>query len=212
MNTNSDDELRGRLRGGDPARDLPRLDPARADALLQDVMATELTTENRETGTRHRSRLTWLVAAAAVAMIGAAAILGVRALTDGESDPPVATPDTTEAPSLTHLSVAADAGLGRCATPTAEALATADVAFDGVVTRVEGEQVAMAPTHWYAGGSTGEVVVTAPEERLQRLVAAVSLREGERYLISAVGDRITLCGLSAAYHEDLAALYQRAFG
>jgi len=211
MNTpwTSDDELRGRLRAGDPARDLPHIDPTRADALLQDVMATELTTENRETGTRHRSRLTWLVAAAAVVMIAAAGLLGVRALTDEDTDPPVATPVT---PTITHLTVGPTTGSTRCMMPTAEVLGTADLAFDGVVTRVEGDRVTMEPTHWYAGDPTEEVVVTAPSEQLQRLAAAVSLREGGRYLISAIDGRVTLCGLSAVYDDDLAALYQQAFG
>ena len=48
----ADDELRGRLRASDPAASLPPADPTRVARLLEDVMSTELTTENRETGTR----------------------------------------------------------------------------------------------------------------------------------------------------------------
>ena len=48
-------------------------------------MSTELTTENRETGTRDRSPLTWLVAAAAYAVIIAG--IGVFALVGHDEDP-----------------------------------------------------------------------------------------------------------------------------
>jgi hypothetical protein len=204
----SDDELRDRLGAGDPARDLPHEDPARAHALLQDVMATELTTENRATGTRHRSRLTWLVAAAAVLVIAGAALFGVRALTGDDPGAPVAGPAS---PTVTHLTVA-DPGAGRCMMPTAEAIATSDLAFDGTVTKVDGDQVTLEPRHWYAGEPTDQVVVTAPAEELQRLASAVSLSRGDRYLISAVDGRVTVCGRSGAYDDHLAALYQQAFG
>ena len=50
----TDDELRDRLRAADPASSLPPADPERVARLLEDVMSTELTTENRETGTRGR--------------------------------------------------------------------------------------------------------------------------------------------------------------
>src|SRR5215218_2712059 len=85
-----DDELRARLHASDPAGSLPPAAPHEVARLLEDVMATELTTENRETGTRNRGPLTWLVAAAAVVVIAGVAFAGVRALT-GDDAPPTAT-------------------------------------------------------------------------------------------------------------------------
>src|SRR3954447_6041723 len=120
-----DDQLQARLRASDPAASLPPAAPHEAARLLEDVMATELTTESRETGTRNRGPLTWLVAAAAVLVIAGVGIFGVRALT-GDDDP---APTAGPAPSATHLEVSAPAGSAKCAVPSAETLATAEVAF-----------------------------------------------------------------------------------
>src|SRR3954452_24176587 len=89
----TDDELQQRLRAADPAATLSPGDPAGVARLVEDVMSTELTTESRETGTRHRSPLTWLVAAAAVVVIVGAGIFGVRALTGDDQTPPTAQAD-----------------------------------------------------------------------------------------------------------------------
>ena len=51
----------------------------------------------------------------------------------------------------------------------------------------------------------------APAEELQELVGAVDFREGERYLVSATNGRVTVCGFSGPYTEDLAGLYVEAF-
>ena len=85
----TDDELRDRLRAADPAASLPPADPERVARLLEDVMSTELTTENRETGTRDRGPLTWLVAAAAVVVIAGIGLFAFLAH-DDEPAPPTA--------------------------------------------------------------------------------------------------------------------------
>src|SRR5690349_13389969 len=142
----NDDELRQRLRSADPASALPAGDPSGVARLVEDVMSTELTTENRETGTHERSRLTWMVAAAAVLVIAGAGFLGVRALT---GDDPTPDPVASE-PAVIELAVSETAGVGKCMVPTAEALAPAQVAFDGTVTSIEGDHVVLEPTTWYA--------------------------------------------------------------
>lgn len=203
------DELRTRLRAVDPAATLPSDDPLRVARLVEDVMSTEPTTESRETGTRHRSPLTWAVAAAAVLVIAGTGIFGVRALT-GDDPAPVGTEQA--APSVTRLEMPESVGAGKCLVPSAETLAHADLAFEGTVTAMAGDQVTLAPTRWYVGDPTDEVQVTAPSEQLQRVASAVSFQEGGRYLVSAMEGQVSLCGLSAAYDERLAAIYQQAFG
>src|SRR3954470_13114765 len=73
-----DDDLRALLRSGDPARSLSPADPAALASLLEDIMSADLdvrTTQPshgsgaRAAGARGRSRTTWLVAAAAAAVI-----------------------------------------------------------------------------------------------------------------------------------------------
>jgi hypothetical protein len=201
-----DDDLHQRMRAADPASALPPGDPAGVARLVEDVMSTELTTENRETGTRERSPLTWVVAAAAVLVIAGVGVVGVRALTDDPAPSPVAADKTS-----IELAVADSAGAGKCMVPNAEALAAADVAFDGTVTSVEGDNVVLEPTTWYAGGPATFVVLDAPSEQMQQVASGVSFEVGGRYLVSAVGSNVTLCGFSAPYSEELAAVYRQAF-
>jgi len=203
----NDEELKARLQQSDPAASLPPAAPHEVARLLEDVMATELTTESRETGTRDRGPLTWLVAAAAVLVIAGVGIFGVRALTGDDPAPTAGDPT----PSATHLEVSATSGMGKCMVPNAEVLAAADVAFDGAVTGIVGDQVTIEPTHWYAGDPTDTVVVTAPSDQMQRVASGVTFETGDRYLVSATDGQVSLCGFSAPYSDDLAAIYAEAF-
>jgi RNA polymerase sigma factor (sigma-70 family) len=204
------EKLKGELRKIDPAAgSLPPAAPHEVARLLEDVMATELTTETRETGTHGRGPLTWLVAAAAVVVIAGAGFFGIRALT-GDDD--VAPPTAGEpASTTTRLDVPAAGGAAKCAVPSAELLASADVAFDGTVTGIVGDRVTLEPTHWYAGGPTDTVVVTAPSEQMQEVASGVQFRAGGRYLVSASGGQVSLCGFSAPYSDELATIFAKAF-
>lgn len=207
----NDDELRQRLQASDPAASLPPADPDRVARLLEDVMSTELTTENRETGTHDRSPLTWLVAAAAAVIIAGAGLFAVMQLNDDPDTPVATTPATTE-PTVTQLSAPdAAAYSAKCMVPNAEVLAEQTVAFDGTVTSITGDTVTLTPTTWYAGEPTDTVSVEAPSADMQQLLSAVSFEQSGRYLVSATDGRVTLCGFSAPYSDDLAALYAQAF-
>ena len=203
------DELRARLRSADPAASLPPADPAGVARLLEDVMSTELTTENRETGTRDRGPLTWLVAAAAVLIIAGAGLFGILNHDDDPAAPPTAADDRTVT-ELTAPSAAAYAA--KCMVPNADLIGQQTVAFAGTVTVVVDGMVTLAVGHWYTGDPTDLVRVQAPPADLQRLIGAVSFEPGERYLVSATDGRVTVCGMSAPWSADLAALYGQAFG
>jgi hypothetical protein len=211
------DELRARLRAADPAASLPRSDPDRVARLLEETMSHTVTTEPRTDDVRHRSPLTWLVAAAAVAIIAG---VGVFVVMNGSEDPgaPVAGADPTSSStgedSVTELRApGAGATAGRCLPVTAPALGGATVAFDGTVEEIEGGLVTLRATDWYAGDPTDLVTVRAPSEDLQALLAAVDFQDGGRYLVAATGDeRLMVCGFSAPYSRGLAAVYERAFG
>src|SRR3954454_23961781 len=114
-----DARLLARLHAADPASSLPPADPDGAARLLEDVMSTELTTENRETGTRNRGPLTWLVAAAAVLIIAGVGVFAVL----NHDDDPAAPPTAQHASTVTELSPPAPAAYSaRCLVPTAETL------------------------------------------------------------------------------------------
>ena len=64
---------------------------------------------------------------------------------------------------------------------------------------------------WYTGGEASTVTVEAPSKALEDLLMAVDFEVGKSYLVSADGDRVTLCGFTAEESPDLRALYDEAF-
>jgi hypothetical protein len=202
------DPLERRLRAADPASTLAPASPDRVQRLLEDVMSTELTTENRTTGARHRGPLTWAVAAAAVVLIAGAALFGVLRHDDTPAAPPTASGSRT----VTELSAPpAAAYSARCMVPTSAVLARQAVAVDATVTTVAGGEVTLTPSHWYAGDPTDVVRIQAPQQDLQALVGALRFHEGGRYLVAATGGQVAVCGFSGPWSSRLASLYADAF-
>jgi hypothetical protein len=206
-----DDALRARLRAADPAASLPPAERSRTARLLEDTMASttehDLAGESREAGTHGRGPLTWLVAAAAVAVIAGVGLFGVLRHDGAASGPPGA---GRPQPSVTTLSAPA-AQPTRCMVPDARTLGRQELAFDGTVRSISGRVVTLVPSRFYTGAETDLVEVEAPPADLQALVGAVDLRRGGRYLVSATDGRLTVCGFSGPYSADLAALYEEAF-
>ena len=226
--TVADDDLRARLHALDPAASLPLADPARVARLLEDAMSDDLDPdlpETRQTGFHDRSRLTWLVTAAALVLIAG---VGAFALIDrGDDDVPAAGAGSSESPldpssgagatsspdtgDTTVLSAPAGVGSGRCAVPSAEVLSRQTVAFDGTVTDISDGLVTLTPTMFYAGEPAAEVQVQAPPQVLRDLILAVDFEVGQRYLVSAVEGEVSVCGYSAPWSPELEQLYVEAF-
>ena len=204
-----DDLLRARLRDADPAASLPPADPDRVSRLLEDAMGpdTETPTESRASGTRGRSPLTWLVAAAAVALIALAAAFVLT----GRGETPTAPPSADPPPATLELALPGEAAAGRCMMPDPEVLGRADVAFDGEVVSVADGRVVLRPTQFYAGGPADQVEVDQASESMQDLVLGVRFEEGRRYLVAASGGNVMICGFSGVYAAQRARLYEEAF-
>jgi hypothetical protein len=218
----NDDELRAVLRGGDPAGFLPPADPAALASLLEDIMSADLDVRpaveegDRNTGTHGRNRLTWLVAAAAVAAIaagGAFAANGTFASNDtvpqAGSKSSAAVPDVNAPVSgvTTALSVAPQQG--RCMVATPELIAQYDQAFQGTVTSISGDTVTLQPTE-VLNGEVGETVeVTAPSG-LDTTLSTVSFQVGQDYLVAALNGQVSQC-YSGSANGDLASPFSKAF-
>ena len=207
----NDDQLRDLLATRDPAALLPPADPQRVARLLEDTMSHDVETPTHDpshpgTDPRRRTPLTWLLAAAAVLVIAG---VGVFAIFGGE-DQPVATPPDPAPASVLHLS-APGSVQGRCAMVTPELLSLQETAFDGTVTAIDGTQVTLEVGHWYRGGNEDLVTVEATDAQLRELIQAVEFEQGGRYLVSATDGSVTVCGFSAPYSDDLAAIYAEAF-
>ena len=220
-----DDALRARVGAGDPARSLPPVESDRVDRLLRETMSTDEQTPTdatagpaagavptREAGARGRNPLTWVVAAAAVVLIAGAGLFAVLRH-DGAGPVPGAGHSAASRPTTTELSAPrAGAYRARCMVPNAATLSRQTLALDGTVRSIDNGLVTLAPSHFYAGDPTDLVTVRAPRSELPALVSAVHFEEGGRYLVSASGGTVSICGLSAPWSTDLAGLYHRAFG
>ncbi|HEX6150831.1 hypothetical protein [Nocardioides sp.] len=209
------DELFVRLRDADPSSSLPPADPAGVARLLEDAMSHDTMTETRGTGTRGRSPLTWLVAAAAVALIVAAGVFAL--LPRGGDQPSVASPDPTASdptasePTVTELTMPA-AAAGRCMVPTAQMLGSAAYAFDGTVTGIDAGVVTLEVDRWYAGGESDLVQVDQASADLNALTLAPIFEAGGRFLVAGTEDgSVMVCGFSGPYTAELADLYTKAF-
>lgn len=164
---------------------------------------------------RIRTTIVTLVALAGLAACGADDDASTAA--DETTTPSASASETTEPSGTTEpddgtLALTADGSLaGKCAVPSAEILATFDTAFAGTVTSLDGGTATLAVDEWYAGDEAGTVTVESPSQDLQDLLMAVDFEEGKTYLVSADGDRVTLCGFTAEENPELQALYAEAF-
>jgi hypothetical protein len=222
-----DDELRALLRGGDPARDLSPADPAALAHLLEDIMSAGLDIRpdadegSRATGTRGRNRLTWLVAAAAAAMIAGVGGFAIAGLSGNDGSPPQASdhrtssaPDGQAAAPLPGVStqLTGAAPTGRCAAPGVIFIEQGDQAFEGTVTAIDGTTVTLLATQVFAGEVGETVQVAAPDPgQFGGLIQAVDFQVGQTYLVSATDGSMLVCGNSGKATGELRSLYTEAF-
>ena len=223
-----DDDLRALLRSGDPAASLSPADPVALSHLLEDTMSADLEVRptapddgNRATGTHGRNRLTWLVAAAAAAMIAGVGGFAIAGLSGDDSPPPQASdhrttpPDTSAGAPVAGLTTELTASApqsGRCAVPDAAMLAQYDQAFEGTVTAVDDGMVTLQATDVF-NGEVGETVqVAAAPADMQALTSTVDFQVGGTYLVSAFDGAVSTCpGFSGPASGEVQSLYTEAF-
>ena len=206
------DELLARMRAADPAAVLSPADPGRTARLLEDAMSHDVDRPTDEpvdqsTPLRRRSPLAWLAAAAAVLVIAG---VGAFALLGGGDDPAV--PSANEPPPSVMTLSARPPSTAKCMVVSPAVLQQQEVAFDGTVNSISDALVTLDVSHWYLGGDADQVTVQAPPADLQALVQAADFKVGQRYLVSATGGSVTVCGFTGPYSADLAAMYDQAFG
>lgn len=221
-----DDELRALLRTADPVDSLSPADPAALAHLLEDIMSADLEVRpvepdegTRSTGTHGRNRLTWLVAAAATAMIAGVGGFAIAGLSDDDSPPPQASdrrttpPDTNAGAPVVGVTTELTAGTipTRCAPASATFIAMGDQAFEGTVTAIDGDTVTLQATDVFTGEVGETVQVTAPARQLGALIQAVKFQVGQTYLVSATDGSVSVCGNSGKASGELRSLYSEAF-
>ncbi|MEO6511963.1 MAG: hypothetical protein ABIO16_13275, partial [Nocardioides sp.] len=188
-------------------------DPGHTARLLEDTMSHPIEphvaspSPDQDTPVRRRSPLAWLVAAAAVLVIAG---VGAFAVFSGDGSPSV---PVAQDPAATVMELSArPPSTAKCLVVSPAALQQQQVAFDGTVASITDGLVTLDVGHWYLGGNADQVTVQAPAADLQALVQAADFKIGERYLVSATDGSVSVCGFTAPYSADLAAMYEQAFG
>jgi hypothetical protein len=157
-------------------------------------------------------RLGLLVPVVLLAVAGCGSSAQDDDLGGAESAAEASTSGSSPAGEVVLLEAPPDAGAGRCMAPSADVLAEADVAFSGTVRSIEHGLVDVEVDDWYRGDGGDVAQVRAQSGQMQALIGAVAFEEGGRFLVAGIDGELMVCGLSAAYDEQLAGLYDEAFG
>jgi hypothetical protein len=214
-----DPQLRALLAQSDPARSLVPADPEGLARLLleiqEDTVSNDLDTRTdlpqQTTELRRRGPLAWVVAAAAVAAIAGGGYTAVSSMQDNGTVEQ-ARPGTTSVDEPVVLTLEAPTTVpAKCAVPTPELLAGAEVAFAGTVTAIDGDVVTLAPTETYAGAPADEVELVGLGPDIRALTGQPDFVVGGTYLVSATDGQMFACGFSGEASPELQNLYDLAF-
>lgn len=211
-----DDEL-ARLRAADPLdqASLPSASDRKARALFERITMSDTTTDTTDATpgsppTEPRRRALLLVAAAAAVMV--ALLAGAVMLANDDPDPSqdVATPSDSDAP------ISPGGATGSCvAVYDLETLADRDVAFDGTVESVAGDEVTFSVNRWYKeSAGAGEAVTLSGAQSLSAITSAgpsAPLEPGTRLLVAGDGGFAWGCGFTQPYDPAVADQWEDVF-
>lgn len=175
---------------------------------------------------RRRPRNRWLAAAAAAAVLVAGGV--VAAVVAGDDEPePLATVTPTETAGADPGSTPGDAeqvvlaappaSSARCMVPTAEAVARMEVALDGTVREVAGDQVRLEVAEWYAGdpvegdADATVAVLTNPVDLRAAIGGVPDFEVGQRWLVAGSRGTVAVCGFTAPWTPARARVFEQAF-
>jgi len=199
-----DDDLQARLRDADPAKRQPDADSAWIDALAQSTMEAPMSTPEPAAG----GRRTWILTAAAAVVVATLGFGGWRALDNSDDRSNEVAREKT---SIT-LTVPKQDAAAMCMQLTPESLAQMTTAFDGTVASVNGDEVTLDVTKWYAGGDADQVKLTQlSPDTMMALEGGIQLEEGQRYLVTAYEGVINGCGFTAQWTQELQDIFDQAF-
>lgn len=193
------DEMRERLSRLDPMHSGVPVEPATSESsrqLLEGIMSTP--TKERA-GEKPANRRTWVIGVAAVAALVLAVAAGLNLAGEGGGEP-------------LALNAPADDPMAICIAFSPEQLAaTAELAFEGTVTAVDGDTVTLSVDQWYLGGDDAtEVVLNAPQG-MEALIGGIPFEVGSQYLISAQDGTVNYCGFSGPATPELRSGFEAAF-
>lgn len=137
--------------------------------------------------------IAWVAAAVAIVVVAAFALLNnggstPLVLSAGESDP----------------------ALMSCLPFSVDILDDMEVAFEGTVTGVDGDQLTLDVVTWYRGGDAEQVQITAPLG-MEALIGGIPFEVGGSYLVSATNGVVNYCGYTGVAIPEMRAAFEQAF-
>ena len=200
------DELRERLARLDPMHSGVPTEPTTTES-SQELLETIMSTPTKQPAEQSAapSHRVWTVAVAAVAAL-VLAVAGGIAIFGNEDSPPVA----NEAP--LELNAGGGDTLSSCIMFSPEELErVAEIAFEGTVTAVDGDTVALTVDQWFRGGDDVSQVVLRAPQGMVALIDGIAFEVGSQYLISAQGGTVNYCGFSGVSTPELRSGFEAAF-
>ena len=160
---------------------------------------TQTTTNPSPTEQRGRKRYAGILATG----VAAAAIVGVIVVTarnddDNPAAAPTASVSSTETPSI---------GLGSCVESySLSTLPNREVAFDGTVSAINGNDVTFTVNNWYKGGTDSTITLDGNGMVGGAITSTggPNLNVGERYLVAGDGGFAWSCGFTQPYESTTA--------
>ncbi len=205
------DELRNRLRRIDPmGPDVETRSVSESRELMEAVMSTPTNTKSTEHHSERSGQalrpttttsggsvaitrpIAWVAAAMAI-VVAAFALVNSGGpapllLSAGESDP----------------------GLMSCMPFSVDVLDDMEVAFEGTVTNVDGDQLTLEVVTWYTGGDSEQVQITAPLG-MEALIGGIPFELGGSYLVTATDGVVNYCGYTGVATPEFRAAFEQAF-
>jgi hypothetical protein len=97
-----------------------------------------------------------------------------------------------------------------CMPLSVDLLGDMEVAFEGVVTIIDGDVLTLDVVNWYKGGEAEQVEITAPLG-MEALIGGIPFEVGGSYLVTATSGVVNYCGYTGVATPEFRAMFDQAF-
>ena len=210
----NDDVLAEALRVANPVpRTVSPTDVAHRAALLEEILTMPIETKPSSQGPARGPRRFRFVALVAGA-VAAATVIALVVVRSNDRNERVTAPTSVIVPQSPDTETSSVAnGLGSCVEfYDLTTLTHREMAFDGTVQAVEGNQVTFNVGEWFKGGSGATVTLDGNGLTGGAITSAggPTLSVGQRFHVAGDGGFVWSCGYTQAYSADLATAWRSA--